>query len=115
MAEAAPPDAGRNDWPLTDKALSELLPEDKRIGDEQADLVAAAAEAWRRRRVNTPGNRGFRTSARRWAAASLTGVSQVRTGRSEQGGGRENSLDSLDGSLAASLPAATPPFQSKLL
>jgi DNA-directed RNA polymerase specialized sigma24 family protein len=36
-----------------DEALSELLPEDKRTGDEQADLVAAAAEAWRRRHVNT--------------------------------------------------------------
>jgi DNA-directed RNA polymerase specialized sigma24 family protein len=36
-----------------DEALSELLPDNKRTGDTQADLVAAAAEAWRRRHVNT--------------------------------------------------------------
>lgn len=34
-------------------ALQELLPEERRTGHDQADLVAAAAEAWRRRHVNT--------------------------------------------------------------
>lgn len=35
-----------------DEALAELLPSG-RTGDPQDDLVAAAAEAWRRRHVNT--------------------------------------------------------------
>lgn len=35
-----------------DEALAELLPQG-RTGQERDDLIAAAAEAWRRRHVNT--------------------------------------------------------------
>lgn len=35
------------------EALQELLPDEQRTGHAEADLVAAAVEAWRRRHVNT--------------------------------------------------------------
>lgn len=71
--------------PTERAAVDELLPPSKQSGDLQADLIAAAREAWRRRQQNTELGgavlAALHRSAESWrAVAWATGI-DVRTAR----------------------------------